>query len=214
VDLSQEHGRAVKALGALVATLCVLAGASVQARMPGGTSPQARPHAADGWKGNPQAEDRLWDFARCAVRRDRKLSAWVLETPPLAPEAQRRTLTLFTVSRCTDVAGSIKMKNDVVRWALAEQLYVGGGSGAPVAVAAGDGYALGACVARREPVRADAFVRTSRRSAGEKTALAALVPAINACSGKARMQLSGAEMHGVLGEALYRMRGAAVQGKN
>jgi len=222
----------MKAVAALALTLCMFAGAPVRAQTAAGMdmgkmSSAANLRFASGeavetgpWKADPQAEARLWQFARCVVHSNAGTARWVLDTQPLTPEAQRRTLKLFSESRCTGVAGPMKMKNEVVRWALAEQFYLDTGKGAPAANgaaapgAAGDSYALGACVAQRDPARADAFVRAHRRSEAEKAAFKAIIPAINACAGKNRIDLSGAELHGVLGEALYRMRGTAAQGKN
>lgn len=221
----------MKLAACLAMTLCAFAGVSAHAQTAAGmdmgkmsanghmrlTPPEEE---TGPWKGNAQAEARLWQFARCAVHSDRNKAAWVLESQPQTPDEQHRTVKLFSESLCTRAAGPMKMKNEVVRWALAEQLYVDGGKdvpaagGVPVTVAAGDAYALGACVAQRDPRDADAFVRTQRRSPAEQAALKAIIPAINACAGVNRIDLSGAEIHGVLGEALYRMRGTAAQGKN
>lgn len=173
------------------------------------------------WRADAAAEGRLWQFAACAVRDDGDLARSLLEAAPLTPEAQRRSIKLFRTSKCTAQAGALKLRNDVLRWAVAEQLYRVSEpgvpaipAGQPAAVAIGDSYALGRCVAQRDPSAADAFVRTARRSTEEIAVHKKLVPALNACAGSAKFNLSGAELHGVLAEALYKMRGSAAQGMN
>ena len=177
------------------------------------------PDVTDGWKPSPAAEALLWQYAACVVRHEGDLARAVLDTEPLTPDAQRRTLDVFQKSKCV-YPGTMKANHAVVRWALAEQLYLAGGRTAPAAtpvpprVAPGEAYALGACVAQRDPADADAFVRTKRRSRAEKAAFKRLIPPINGCAGKSKIVLSGAAMHGVLAEGLYRMRGATAQGSN
>jgi len=174
------------------------------------------------WEPSASAEKVLHQVARCVVAKRPDQAQNVILSSPETADAPRRLVQVLTQSGCTQNVGiSFKMHNNILRGQLAEQLYLASGEQAPVALpiataamAAQTSFELGKCVAARDPVAADAFVRSARRSREETAAFQRIVPAINSCAGHAKLSLSGAEIHGVIAEGLYRMRGAAAQGSN
>jgi hypothetical protein len=112
-----------------------------------------------------------------------------------------------------------------MRGAIAEQLYLRDFPRAPRTIAAAgtmpatgvapaNAVDLGACVAARDADGADTLVRTARRSAAEALAGKRIAPMFNLCAGGKRFDLSGAQAHGVLAEALFKMRSATAPGTN
>ncbi len=63
-------------------------------------------------------------------------------------------------------------------------------------------------------IAATTLVRTARRSAAEALAGKRVAPIFNLCAGGKRFDLSGTQAHGVLAEALFKMRSAAAPGTN
>lgn len=218
----------MKRLLALAAALCVLAGASAHAQTPWGVdmgqmSAQGnarldRPEEDAAWAVSAAGEARLHALAVCAVAKESRDAGKMVELGFPGERPSAAVLGLFAEANCGARADEINAGGRFVRWALIEQLYLASPAVPAPANAVTDGAAsssaLGACVAGRDPAASDAFVRSARRSPAEATAFKRIVPAINACAGKKKLNLSGAEIHGVLAEGLYKMRGSAARGTN
>ena len=213
---------------ALAAALCVLGGASAHAQTPWGVdmgqmSAQGnarldRPVEDTDWAVSTAGEARLHALAACAVAKEPGDAGKVIEQGVPGERPSAHVLGLFAEAHCGARAEEVSAGGRFVRWALIEQLYLASPAVPEPANAVADGAtgsrALGACVAGRDPVASDAFVRSARRSPAEAAAFKRIVPAINACAGRKKLNLSGAEIHGVLAEGLYKMRGSAARGTN
>ncbi|WP_137871802.1 MULTISPECIES: hypothetical protein [unclassified Sphingomonas] len=215
---------------ALAAALCVFAGASAHAQTPWGADMGKmaaegdvrldRPEEDADWAVSTAGEARLHALAVCAVKKEPREAGKIVELGFLGERPTPAVSSLFAEANCGARGEEISAGGRFLRWSLIEQLYLADPR-VPAAVAANamasgaDGSrALGACVAGRDPVASDAFVRSARRSPAEAAAFKRIVPAINACAGKKKLNLSGAEIHGVLAEGLYKMRGSAARGTN
>ena len=170
-------------------------------------------------------ERSLYDMASCMAKRHPANVAALLSSDPASVDSERQIVRLFYhYSQCgnrTFVRFSVK--RDVMRGILAEQLYLRaypappaqlGTTNAPLAPSSGDPitvrYAVGACAAARDPGDADAVVRAARRSPEESDASRRLAATLNACA-SGHVDFSGAQLHGVLAEALFKMHRAAAQ---
>lgn len=177
--------------------------------------------ALEEWKPSPQAEKWMTDIAACMVARQRERAQMVVLSDPVSPDANVKMADFLGHA---DICArhslvSFKMHNPVLRGAIAERLYLStfpkppalagltpsseaAGSGSPGALL----YEIGRCAAARAPVVADRLVRAPRRSAAEAAAGKLLAPVLNACAHGAKAEFSGAMIHAVLAEGLYKLR--------
>lgn len=157
------------------------------------------------------------DYAACLVKAKPADARAMIDAKPDSREANTAEAAL-TGASC-EKGGA---KNSMLRSAVAIQLYLNSFpsapaelTGPPPAFVANQDLDLvnneiTRCVALRNPVAADALVRSDLKSDGEKAALSALMPTLEGCVAKGGKIGFGREaMHGLLAEGLLHTRAAA-----
>ncbi len=167
-----------------------------------------------------QAERVMRSFAQCVVRgQGGKARALLASVPGSA--AERAILSGFAARRngCLQ-SGSLRMKGDWMRGAIAEQYYLRSYPDAVTEAARPDApadssagrppyLAYASCVAARDPAGADAVLRAEAGSVAEKSAYRQVMPALSSCLAggeNARLAIDRTRLRGLLAEALYDRR--------
>jgi hypothetical protein len=171
-------------------------------------------------------EKAMRDIALCIAKHHRADAIKMLGMDPASEAAARSILTMASQDCGNTMPVAFKVDGDVMRGAVAEQLYLRGFPtppadlhAAPVGpvTAAGDPrrarYDVGACAAARAPIAADAMLRAGRRTPEERAAGTALAPVLNARA-RAHVDFTGGQLHGALAEALFKLRSTGAQGLN
>ena len=171
-------------------------------------------------------ERAMRDIALCMAKHHRADAIKLLDTDPASEASVRSMVKMGSVDCGNTMPVAFKVDGDVLRGAVAEQLYLRSFPTPPAdlhpapvgpVTAAGDPrrarYDVGACAAARAPIAVDAMLRAERRSAQERVAGTALAPALNACA-RTHVDFTGGQLHGALAEALFKLRSAGAQGLN
>ncbi|GGO90184.1 hypothetical protein EV664_101194 [Stakelama pacifica] len=167
----------------------------------------------------------MHSFAKCVVRGDKDSVAALLNEKPGSAEANAAMQAIGKRrSGCLKVVGGggkLKMNSASMRGALAEQLYTDEFSSPPDAPVQGEqpipfqgsgdpdlvSYDVAACMATRDPVDTDSFVRTDVKSEAEKAALSKLAPTLANCVPTGtKLGFDRELLHGMAAEALWKMR--------
>lgn len=164
-------------------------------------------------------------FAKCTIAADRAAATALLAAPFGSSESKSAVRTLADKKNaCGAVIGKDRGE-DVVRGAIAQQLYTESYAAAPAALTGdpapfqGSGnpalvqYDLARCAVTRDPVAADALIRTTAGSAEERAALGAVVSAVGRCTpGGAKIGFTKVQLRAGVAEGLWLYRqGAAAQ---
>ena len=169
------------------------------------------------------AESALRNMASCVAKRHRDAAIQVLGNDPTDPNAAVPLVKLLNANCGNLMPVSFHIKGEVLRGAVAEQLYLQTYKVPPADLrpeplatatmgeAAQARYAVAACVAARAPLAADAMLRAGRRTSQERAAGAVLAPALNACA-RTHVDFTGGQLHGALAEALFKLRASGAQG--
>jgi len=164
-------------------------------------------------------------FGKCAVGADHAGAVALLATAAGSKESSAAAKKLADKK---DACGAVLGRDrgtDVVRGAIAEQLYLEAYATPPAAVAGepapfqGSGdpslvqVDLSRCAVTRDPVAADALLRSTAGSAEERTALGAVVAAVGRCTpGGAKIGFSKVQLRAGVAEGLWLYRkGSAAQ---
>ena len=172
------------------------------------------------------AERALRTMAACVAKQHRDAAIQVLHADRTDPNAAVPLVKLLNANCGNMMPVSFQMKGEVLRGAVAEQLYLQTYKAPPpvelppeplanatVGEAAQTRYAVAACAAARAPLAADAMLRAGRRTRQEQAAGTALAPALNACA-HGHVDFTGGQLHGALAEAMFKMRTAGARGSN
>ncbi|MDF2382268.1 hypothetical protein JMG10_12360 [Nostoc ellipsosporum NOK] len=158
-------------------------------------------------------------FGKCAVDGDRAAATALLATRIGSGESKNAAKKLADKkTACGAIIGRDRGE-EVVRGAIAGQLYTETYAAAPAALTGdpapfqGSGdpnlvqYDLASCAVTRDPVAADALVRTAEGSAEERAALPAVVNAVGRCTpGSAKIGFSKAQLRAGVAEGLWTYR--------
>jgi hypothetical protein len=169
-------------------------------------------------------ERAMRDIALCMAKHHREAAIKLLDTDPASETAVRSMLTMASQDCGNTMPVAFKVDGDVLRGAVAEQLYLRSFPtppadlhAAPVGPVTAPGdprrarYDVGACVAARAPLAVDAMLRAGRRTPEERAAGTALAPALNACA-RTHVDFTGGQLHGALAEALFKLRSGGGRG--
>lgn len=171
-------------------------------------------------------ERAMRDIALCMAKHHREAAIKLLDTDPASEAAARSMLTMGNQDCGNTMPVAFKVDGDVLRGAVAEQLYLRTfptppadthfapvGAATPGADPRRARYDVASCTAARAPAAADAMLRAGRRTPQERAAGAALAPALNACA-RGHVDFTGGQLHGALAEAMFKMRTAGARGSN
>jgi hypothetical protein len=155
-------------------------------------------------------------FAKCAVDADRAGATALLAAPIGSDESKRTAKTLADKKTVCGALLGRDRDEDIVRGAIARQLYTETYAAPPAALAGapapfqGSGdparvqFDLASCAVTRDPVAADTLVRASEGSAEERAAFSAVVAAVGRCTpGGARIGFSKAQLRAGVAEGLW-----------
>jgi hypothetical protein len=174
----------------------------------------AAPAAAQ--KASPAAYKATVEFADCVLAKSPADAQAVLASTPGTGDEKAAIGKVAGTTGC-----SAKPKNDVLRGALAERVYLATYTAAP-AERVGDlppftgsgnvalvNWDVTRCAAERDPVGADMLVRSEPRSAGEGEALKRFVSSLSSClPGGATLGFGREVMRGLVAEGLIAVRKA------
>ena len=164
-------------------------------------------------------------FGKCAVDADRTAATALLATKVGSGESKSAAKKLADKNgACGAIIGRDRGE-EIVRGASARQVYTETYAAAPAALAGdpapfqGSGdpnlvqYDLARCAVTRDPVAADALVRTGEGSAEERAALPAVVNAVGRCTpGSAKVGFSKAQLRAGVAEGRWvYCKGSAAQ---
>lgn len=157
------------------------------------------------------------EFARCALASTPVDVQALLGAVPGSPDDRALTSKIANTADCTP-----KPKLEALRGALAERSYLAtypappAAPAGPVSAFQGSGKAALAnwditrCAAQRDPVTADALIRSEPRSAEEKEALKRFLPVIGACTPAGfQIGFDREKMRGLVAEGLTAVRKAS-----
>lgn len=174
----------------------------------------------------------LHSFARCVVNRQPDKVIQILNAEPRSKASNDLAGTLTEAGSCLRVAtgagerASLRMGGDTIRGALAEELYLKSYATPPaapseeqaVAPFQGSGkpqlasYDVVMCATLRDPIDADALVRSKPDTDAEKAALKNLMPVLSKCLPTgANLGFDREALHGLAAEGLWKMRKADSQ---
>lgn len=173
-----------------------------------------------------QAQDAEgpWAFGKCALKADRAEATALLDDAIGSGASKSAAKKLADKSTSCGALIGRDRGEDVVRGAIAQQLYVETYTAAPAALTGepapfkGSGdpslvqYDLARCAVTRDPVAADALVRAVSGSAEERTAFGAVVAAVGRCTPNgAKIGFSKVQLRAGVAEGLwfYRKAGTA-----
>jgi hypothetical protein len=156
------------------------------------------------------------EFAGCAVAANPGDAAALLATTPGSPEDKALAEKFAATAGCEG-----KPKTEALRGAVAERVYLSTYAAAPAAptgpaapfngsgVAALANWDITRCAAQRDPVAADALIRSGLRTAEEREAIKVFLPVIGACTPVGfKIGFDREKMRGLVAEGLLSVRKA------
>lgn len=156
------------------------------------------------------------EFAGCAVAANPADAAALLAATPGSPEDKALAEKIGATPGCEG-----KPKTDALRGAVAERVYLTTYSAAPATptgpaapfegsgVTALANWDITRCAAQRDPVAADALIRSGLRSSEEKEAIKVFLPVIGACTPAGfQIGFDREKMRGLVAEGLLAVRKA------
>lgn len=172
-----------------------------------------------------QSVDPVQAFARCVVSGNAAGARDLLAQAPGSGKANAAARKLAEKkSACGARVAKSRLDPELIRGAIAEQLYLTNYAAAPAALTgapqpfqgSGDSaqvlYDVSRCATTRDPVAADMLVRSARGSADEKSALQPVIAAVSACTPSgAKIGFNRVQLRGMIAEGLYRTRMGAAQ---
>lgn len=166
---------------------------------------------------NTNAYKATLDYAGCLLgERGAEVRAFLAATPESAEAKAAEARVGAAGSTCA--VGEARTGTKVLRGALAERSYLATYAAPPAATvgtvpfeASGESdlvdYDISRCTAMRDPVGADAMVRSGLRSPEEKAAIQRLMPVMGSCVMKGgKIGFDRERMRGLLAEGLLRIR--------